>query len=208
MIKDKIQHLLFDFGGVLYQIDQTKTLTLFKQYFDNSIKLSSLNLNDFLAMSFFRDYETGKIDSHQFRNEVRQFFNIQISDSEFDEIWNATLIAPFDDIYDILKRLKPHYKINLLSNTNEIHFNHFYPECKECFSLFDNKFYSYKIGYMKPSPQAFLFVLEQLKTEPENVLFIDDLERNIAGAKQIGLQTFHFDYNKNRKILLDFLLSE
>ena len=60
----KIQYLLFDFGAVLYQIDQTRTLSLYMEHMDSKSNLASLNLNDFLQMNFFRNYETGKISSH------------------------------------------------------------------------------------------------------------------------------------------------
>jgi putative hydrolase of the HAD superfamily len=172
------------------------------EHMDSKSNLASLNLNDFLQMNFFRNYETGKISSHQFRNEVRHFLNINLSDQEFDDIWNATLIAPYEDSYEMLKKLKEKYTLALLSNTNEIHFNRFYPECKKFLDLFDYTFYSHKIGFMKPDAASFHYVLEQFNTIPETVLFIDDLERNIVAAKSLGIQTFLFDYAKNRDFLL------
>ncbi len=202
----KIQHLLFDFGGVLYQIDQEKTLTLFKDYIDNKQLIQSLNLNDFLANPFFKKFETGMITAAEFRDAVRNYFNISISNKKFDEFWNATLIAPFSDTYKMLNTVKKHYKIHLLSNTNEIHYNYFYPQCRDFLSLFDNEFYSHKIGLMKPDAEVFKYVTKELNTQPENILFIDDLKRNIVSAKSLGLQTYLFDYDKNRKKLLDILL--
>ncbi len=200
-----IQHLLFDFGDVLYKIDQTKTLSLFKEYIGNQSFIPSLNLNDFLSVSFFKDFETGKINAEVFRDEVRKYFNIKISDTKFDKFWNATLIAPFVDSYDLLLSLKNKYTISLLSNTNEIHYNRFYPECKDFLSLFDHQFYSHKIGFMKPDTNAFHYVLNKLNTQAENVLFIDDLKRNTVAAKKLGINVFLFNYEKNRKELLNFL---
>jgi putative hydrolase of the HAD superfamily len=157
-------------------------------------------------MNFFRDFETGRINSSEFRDAVRNYFNFHLSDQQFDDIWKATLIKPFSDSYDMLKKLKDKYTLSLLSNTNEIHFNRFYPECKFFLDLFDNTFYSYKIGFMKPDTAAFQYILKQLNAQPGEVLFIDDLERNIVSAKLVGIQTFQFDYETNRNLLLKQLL--
>lgn len=45
-------------------------------------------------------------------------------------------------------------------------------------------------GERKPSPKPFLLALERLQTEPQNALMVGDwAERDIAGAKAVGMQT-------------------
>ncbi len=202
----KIQHLLFDFGGVLYQINQEKTLTLFKEIINDTNLIQSLNLNDFLLMPIFKNFETGQISSEEFRNGIRNYFSLSIDDEKFDNLWNATLIKPFPETYQMLNTLKKNYQIHLLSNTNEIHYKHFYPQCEYFLTLFENQFYSHQIGLMKPDKEVFLYIIKKLNTQPEHILFIDDLKSNIVSAKALGLQTFHFEYEKNRQELINILL--
>lgn len=46
---------------------------------------------------------------------------------------------------------------------------------------------------LKPDPQAYSLALEALGCRGDEVLFVDDQFRNIAGAVQAGLQTQYFD---------------
>ena len=52
---------------------------------------------------------------------------------------------------------------------------------------------SLDIGLRKPDPRAYQAAVESLDVEPGHVLFIDDLEVNVAGARTAGLQGFRFD---------------
>lgn len=59
-------------------------------------------------------------------------------------------------------------------------------------ALFDRSFYSYELGQKKPDESYFRAVLAALPFSPEEVLFIDDHEENLAGAAGCGLATAHF----------------
>ena len=46
---------------------------------------------------------------------------------------------------------------------------------------------------LKPDPRAYALAVEALALKPEEILFVDDQFRNIAGAVKAGLQTQYFD---------------
>lgn len=48
-------------------------------------------------------------------------------------------------------------------------------------------------GILKPDPRVYALAIEALGSAPDEVLFVDDQFRNIAGAVKVGLQTQHFD---------------
>jgi putative hydrolase of the HAD superfamily len=55
--------------------------------------------------------------------------------------------------------------------------------------------WSYALSLAKPEPAIYLKTAEALDTPPENILFIDDREENIAAAHALGFQTIRFtDY--------------
>ena len=58
--------------------------------------------------------------------------------------------------------------------------------------LFDQEFYSCALGYMKPDTNYFRAVLKEIGFSPSEVLFIDDLEANIIGARKVGLNASVF----------------
>lgn len=48
-------------------------------------------------------------------------------------------------------------------------------------------------GILKPDPRAYALSINALQLRPEEILFVDDQFRNIAGAQSSGLQTQYFD---------------
>jgi HAD superfamily hydrolase (TIGR01509 family) len=61
--------------------------------------------------------------------------------------------------------------------------------------VFDEQFYSSELGVAKPSPSYFLTILERLDSPAEQVLFIDDRQDNVTGAKVAGLAAELFGQN-------------
>jgi HAD superfamily hydrolase (TIGR01509 family) len=47
-------------------------------------------------------------------------------------------------------------------------------------------------GIRKPDPEIYLRAANRLHARPQNCLFMDDSERNIAGAPAVGMQTLHW----------------
>lgn len=53
--------------------------------------------------------------------------------------------------------------------------------------LFDDRFYSARLGHAKPDPAYFHAVLAALGADPAQVLFIDDRLENVDAARHCGL---------------------
>ncbi len=60
---------------------------------------------------------------------------------------------------------------------------------------FDTQFYSCELGAAKPERGFFERILAAVGAIPEEVLFVDDSERNVAGAREVGLaaEQWHLD---------------
>ncbi len=53
--------------------------------------------------------------------------------------------------------------------------------------------FSNETGYLKPNPQTFHAILEQLNVPPEEAVHIGDLEEtDIAGAKAVGMKAIKY----------------
>lgn len=59
-------------------------------------------------------------------------------------------------------------------------------------ALFDAIVISSEVGIMKPDRRIYLHTLQRLDVQPEQAVFIDDFQHNIAGAQSIGMQGIHF----------------
>jgi putative hydrolase of the HAD superfamily len=60
-------------------------------------------------------------------------------------------------------------------------------------SQFDQLTWSCELGVVKPDPAIYLHTIKKLNVKPEQALFIDNLQRNIAGAEEVGLRAALFE---------------
>ena len=45
---------------------------------------------------------------------------------------------------------------------------------------------------MKPEPETYELILDRLNAKSKDCLFIDDQEKNLTAAREIGIQTIKF----------------
>ena len=193
VIKEHIDTIIFDFGGVLINIDYHRTIDAFK----------SLGLEDFEERysqanqsSLFNDFETGKLSTQRFVNELLDFLPAGTSPNQVVQAWNAMILDVPTSAVDVLQSLQGKYRIFLLSNTNEIHIPKALNEWNKVttvdfYDCFDHVYLSHEVGMRKPNEEIFQFVCREQSIVPENALFIDDSAQHLVGAQKAGLQTYH-----------------
>ena len=74
-----------------------------------------------MTTDLFFKYETGKIDTAEFRDEIRKKTGIEMTDEEFDQAWNAMLVRIPEERTALLKVLAKRYDLYMLSNTSALH---------------------------------------------------------------------------------------
>ncbi|MGE0078560.1 MAG: HAD family hydrolase [Bacteroidales bacterium] len=189
-----IKNIIFDLGGVVLDIEYKKTLDAFK-------KLGVDNLENIFTLSsqveLFNKLDCGLISPSEFRNELRNHIKQDLSDEAIDNAWNALLLDWNKDRLHLLEKLKNHYQVYLLSNTNIIHSNIYnawlakIANGKNLKDYFDKVYYSYEVGLRKPNPKIFNLVLQENGLIAEETLFIDDTLEHIESAKKLRLQTYN-----------------
>ena len=73
---------------------------------------------------------------------------------------------------------------------------------------FDQEFYSCDLGHVKPSRAYFQQVLDSIGVPPRRVLFLDDYEVNVLGARMLGIRASTFQLHRgvdNRRALTELL---
>lgn len=58
---------------------------------------------------------------------------------------------------------------------------------------FDVQVISGEVGLRKPDPAIYRLALDRLGVEPYRCVFVDDLERNLATARDLGMHAVHHD---------------
>jgi glucose-1-phosphatase len=190
----KIKNVIFDLGGVLLDIDTTKTDAAFEQL---GIKEFKNNYSLHKADSLFNDLETGKITETDFYNGIRNISQTQLTDAAIRDAWNALLLDFRTSSLEFLEQIAHQYNLYLLSNTNSIHITAFTEIFRQTVGktsfdgYFNKAYYSCKIGLRKPEEAIYTYVLKDAGINPAETLFVDDLIYNITAAKTLGIQTHH-----------------
>jgi putative hydrolase of the HAD superfamily len=195
----KYKNIIFDFGGVIINIDYNLTAKAFRD-------MGLSNFDELFSKAkqkqLFDLYEKGLITSHEFRTELKMAFNIKPSTALIDNAWNAMLLDLPQERIDLLDSLKSTHRTFLLSNTNEIHINTIYDSLNKNmgipdFSVYFEKVYlSYQVKMRKPDLEIFDLVLNENGLIAEETLFIDDSQQHIEAAKRLGIQTYLLDVTK------------
>ncbi|WP_346235998.1 HAD family phosphatase [Niabella insulamsoli] len=186
-----IKNVLFDFGGVLYNLDFSKTFDAFEKlgFSDFEQMFSQYN-----ADTLFQDLETGKITASAFYNRIKAMAPQPVTDKQIKDAWNALLLGFRMESLEFLIQLKSDYNLYLLSNTNVIHYDHFssqlleqthYPSLE---SFFTKAYYSQDIGLRKPDLETFEFIIKDAGIQPEETVFVDDTYSNFPNAEKLGMK--------------------
>ena len=99
---------------------------------------------------------------------------------------------------ELIRALKKNYKIALLSNTSEWHFNYAIKPI-EIFELFDTVTLSFEVKAMKPDSKMFDDCLTKLALQPNECIYIDDIWENSDQAAKMGM--IGIQYNSNGELL-------
>lgn len=197
MMNHGILNIFIDFGGVLYNIDIQRTIDAFAGYSE----LTTDKIINMVGNPIFSEYERGEISTDQFRSRAKEIFQLNCSDDQFDEAWNATLVSKIETAESDIEEFKRFGRVFLLSNTNELHLNQFRPECQRLFSLFDALFFSHELGLSKPDPRIFKLVMDRTGSPSEYCVFIDDIKENVATASKCGMFSLQLDSGRVSRFL-------
>lgn len=199
-----INNYIVDFGGVLYKIVLDNAIKNFAHYTNDIECLTDKKIKESIK-NVIESYEKGKISTMIFRETIKKIINLQCSNIEFDNSWNSILINMENDAIDNIKKLKELGNVILLSNSNELHYHHFSDECSNLFCLFDDLFFSFQLGYLKPDPEIYHYVMEVKQFKYGETILIDDSLLNIESARKIELQTQLIE-NYNLSKIIDLII--
>lgn len=188
-----IKNIIFDLGGVIMNIDFTKTEKAFAE-------IGFPNFSDHMTQHhitpLFEAFETGKIDNDEFIRGVQKLSPKPVSAQQVVNAWNALLLDFPKARINLLEKLRLKYRLFLLSNTNAIHYEALQESLHAATGqfledIFEKTYFSHTTGLRKPDAAIFQLVLNENKLMATETLFIDDTAGNFSGAEQLGMQTLH-----------------
>jgi len=172
-----VKYLVFDLGNVIVDVDYPR--------FCRQAGIDEQTFQNFYDSPFFRDLELGKKNRDEFYAELEDKTGFpQNKRHYFDE--NIRYAFPLRlRTWGMIHFLKKYYPVCLLSNTNIIDFEGIdrYIGLRK---TFHKVYLSYEQGHSKPEQETYGHAAVYLGLNPEETLFFDDREDNIAGAVSAG----------------------
>jgi epoxide hydrolase-like predicted phosphatase len=179
--------LVFDFTGVLYEFN--------REDYDNFIK-STLQISED-AWKKIREQSKAAHKAHIPENVfwkcIAEEYHLPLPE-DWDAQHETVMLSCIHEIEGMRDLIQSYqqlgYQVALLSNvyTQQAAFlrrHGFYND----FSLV---FVSSETGLEKPDPRAYQMMLDQIKVEPKNCIFIDDTQENVDAAKALGIDAILF----------------
>jgi len=116
------------------------------------------------------------------------------------EISGAELIAALrftyhEDMVEALRRIRPHLKTGLLTNSLPADGAKDAGSLKraEIMKLFDHVVESAAVRLRKPDPRIYAVMVEALGVDPNACVYLDDLGVNLKPAREMGMATIKVD---------------
>ncbi len=116
---------------------------------------------------------------------LREQAGLTLSREAFREAWND-IFEPNPPMVEFVATL-PRPRV-LLSNTNEPHVAWIKSHFPDVFPCFDLQVLSNEVGLEKPEAEIYRYVESRLGGSPHELVFVDDLEPNVAAARACGWQ--------------------
>ena len=181
-----IKVIAFDFGGV----------TTGEHWGDRIYKKISAFLGvpaekiKELRNKYNEELKRGKMKEtilfQEFLNESSKIVSLK----EFENFYYG-LFTVNKMVLNLIKKLKKNYKIIALSNVYKKS-GEFQVKKFKLQKLFDGIILSGFVGFAKPDKEIYELLIKKAKTQPNEILFIDNAEKRLIPAQKFGINTILF----------------
>ena len=180
-----IQALLLDLGNVVVEIDFRRTFQHWAQCAEVDVDLL---YQRWQLDEAYQAHETGDLDFENYIDALAQRLGISMPLADWHAGWNDLFVGPFVQVQQRLRELAGTIPLYAFTNTNPTHeqvWRHRFPDA---LTHFEDIYVSSTIGLRKPEVAAYQWVSNAMGLDPQSILFLDDNQENIDGARASGLQ--------------------
>ena len=155
-------------------------------------------------------FEVGAFDFPEFHRRFTEGTSLALGEGTFRETFLGS-VRERAAMFDVLNAIPQDYTVGMLSNNVPVLCDTVRDDPR--MSRFEHFVFSNEIGVRKPDAEAFAKLTEALEHPPEQTVFIDDNEDNIAACNNLGYQGILLDSFGNfvarfRELLPDISLPD
>jgi putative hydrolase of the HAD superfamily len=210
----KYRHLFFDLDHTLWDFETNADETLRHLFEEHSLSRHGISVEKFIKEysdinhGLWRLYQGGKITQQQLRTTrfPRTFVQLGLREEDspagISEQFTAILPqkkAVFPFTYDVLDYLRDKgYRLHLITNGFK-DIQYIKLDSSRLTEYFEEIVTSECCGHLKPDTRIFEHALERTgATAPESLMIGDNLECDVLGAYNAGLDQVYFNPDKRR----------
>ena len=193
-IPSHIKNILFDFGGVIINLNLQASVEAFMKLCGPN---ATISFDQWSKYGVEPAFERGELSPEEFCDQMRRLLDNPVSDQQIHDAWNAMILDLPEYRMEALESLRKKYRIFLLSNTSQIHYDLYTKQFTERYGyahwedLFERAWFSHEVGIRKPDAAIFHLLLDEGKIKAGETLFIDDSKANTDAAKALGFEVLH-----------------
>jgi putative hydrolase of the HAD superfamily len=146
-------------------------------------------------------YENGDMDDETFVTEAMKLLDFGGTPDQFRQIW-CEIFEENSAMDRTLAQLQGRLPMYLLSNTSGLHKDYLL-STYGIFRHFQGGVYSYSAKCSKPEASIFHVTVQELSLDPAQTFYIDDLEANIATARELGFHAHLYQMNRHAELEKD-----
>ena len=181
--------IYFDFGGVLVNYDDV---------FKGACKKFGIDFSEALEFysQFDKDLAHGRMTTEEFWNKCVDHFSLNsLSDFDIATSWvsDYQIITP---INTLVYELEGKIEMGIISNINSGIWEAAYRDGWVPKIKYKEVYLSYKMGMTKPDRRIYEIIQKETGYGPEEIMFVDDQDKNLLIPKEMGWRTIHFDMRK------------
>ena len=179
-----IRNVVFDVGGVM--------LRLRYQPFVRYLQEAGADLSDlpsWLATIGLEEHERGEIPGAELLARVSATARTPLDPEDLSRRW-LDMFERTDEMFELAAGLMARHRVYLLSNVGDLHWAHMDREYG-IERVGHGAIASFRVGAIKPQPEIYRIAEERLGLDPRATVFVDDLARNVAGARACGWNAIH-----------------
>jgi putative hydrolase of the HAD superfamily len=198
--RENIAGLLFDLGGVVIDIDFDRALHAWCEWTDLGLE----EIRDRFCMDeAYKRHERGQMGTSEYFAHVRKVLELEASDSEIAVGWNAICIDEIAETVDYISSAREQLACFAFTNSNPTHQVFWTTEFPRVVESFHEIFVSSELGLRKPDREAFEAISQRTGISMGEMLFFDDTEENVVGAREAGMQAVHVETHSDVRAALE-----
>jgi putative hydrolase of the HAD superfamily len=183
-----IKVIIFDLAGVCF-IDFGVGNKKNSEKYAKMLGISTENLHE-IWHSPWQLLKKGKISESEFWKVFIEKSNSKITVEDLKRAVRNEM-KPIQGIMNIINKLRKNYKLVMLTNNSKEWVNYIIENFK-IDQKFDVIINSADVNMAKPETSIYKFTLEKIKIPPQECIFIDDTEKNLITARELGMKTILF----------------